>query len=105
MASVRIGLRTSSLPPLPFPRIWTGRDQGASQADSCGCRGKRKYPRDSGEWATPMGQVGRAEFMKNVECQDKEFGVREFLDFLQSFCAFMNFYNEQASYLQSQKDF
>lgn len=43
--------------------------------------------------------------MKNTERQDKEFGVGEFFDFLQSFCAFISFYNEQASYLQSQKDF
>lgn len=44
------------------------------------------------------GQVGWAEVMKNVECQSKEFGVREFLDFFQSFCAFMNFCDERTSH-------
>lgn len=50
------------------------------------------------------GQVRWAEVMKNVECQSKEFGVREFLDSFQSFCAFTNFCDERTPHLQSQKE-
>lgn len=66
-------------------------------------------PWAAGSWGgcvlgTLTGRVGWAEVMKNSERQDKEVGTRELLNFLQTFCAVTNFYNEQASHVQSQKE-